>query len=230
MDKKKKVAILGTVAHYALAPFDDESFEIWGINDLYLSEGVKRWDRWFQLHHPGYYTGRGAGATYEEMLATYSKWDCPVYLFQKHPQIANSLAFPYEKLVKEFGDYFNNTISWIIAFAIHEGFKEIHIYGVDMSTHSEYGTQRPSCEYFLGLARGRGIKVYIPPESTLLKTRFLYGYEAEQKSAYEKQLQLRKQFAIAKHDDHAKEEENHQNMKNQYMGAAMVVEEILKDL
>jgi hypothetical protein len=47
------------------------------------------------------------------------------------------------------------------------------------SHNSEYGTQRPSCEYFVGVAQGRGIKVHLPPECELLKTDFLYGYDQE---------------------------------------------------
>ena len=45
------------------------------------------------------------------------------------------------------------------------------------SHNSEYGHQRPSCEYFLGLAVGRGIEVEIPKTSDLLKSPFLYGIE-----------------------------------------------------
>ena len=51
--------------------------------------------------------------------------------------------------------------------------------GVDMMVAggqgSEYGWQRPSCEFFLGYAMGHGIKVTLPAESDLLKTAFPYG-------------------------------------------------------
>jgi hypothetical protein len=43
---------------------------------------------------------------------------------------------------------------------------------------SEYGHQKPSCEYYLGIARGRGLKVILPPESDLLKATTRYGYSA----------------------------------------------------
>lgn len=38
-----------------------------------------------------------------------------------------------------------------------------------MAADDEYGYQRPNCEYLIGLARGRGIKVVIPDESPLCK-------------------------------------------------------------
>jgi len=56
---KKKVAIVGmaTTSRH-LAPYDDDEFEIWGLNESYWGghQGpdktpyMKRWDRWFQLH------------------------------------------------------------------------------------------------------------------------------------------------------------------------------------
>lgn len=54
---------------------------------------------------------------------------------------------------------------------------ELHIYGVDMAQGTEYAAQRPSCEYFLGIAAGMGVKTYVPPQSDLLKNTALYGVE-----------------------------------------------------
>ena len=61
----------------------------------------------------------------------------------------------------------------------------IGVWGVDMAQGgafgqpSEYAEQRPSCEFWLGQAAGRGIYVYIPPASDLLKAAGLYGYEGD---------------------------------------------------
>jgi hypothetical protein len=66
------------------------------------------------------------------------------------------------------------------------------------ATHnSEYGHQRPSCEYFLGIATGRGIEVELPVTSDLIKTPFLYGLEDG--SAFRAKLDARqKQLAEQK--------------------------------
>jgi hypothetical protein len=53
----------------------------------------------------------------------------------------------------------------------------LHIYGVDMAQAEEFSRQRPSVEYFLGLAAGRGVDIYVPPTSDLLKCAFLYGVD-----------------------------------------------------
>jgi len=42
---------------------------------------------------------------------------------------------------------------------------------------SHNSQQRPSAEYFIGLAAGRGIEIYIPHGSDLMKATHLYGYE-----------------------------------------------------
>jgi len=46
-----------------------------------------------------------------------------------------------------------------------------------MATNDEYTEQRPSCEFFVGWARGAGINVYIPAKSDLCKTMWLYPFE-----------------------------------------------------
>ena len=62
-----------------------------------------------------------------------------------------------------------------------DGFDEIYLHGIDMATsdsdNGEFEAQRPSVEYFIGLARGYGIPVHIPTEADILKSGRIYGYE-----------------------------------------------------
>ena len=64
---------------------------------------------------------------------------------------------------------------------------QIGLWGVDMAQHgvkqghagwftSEYARQRPSVEYWLGVAEGMGIDVTVPDESDILKCSVIYGY------------------------------------------------------
>ena len=181
----KKVAIVGYTPTRVYAPYGDESWEIWGLNDLYRFKSksdVQRWTRWFNMHQDR--PSAQSRTPYSSCLKEYAKWDCPVYLQEKHPDVPNSVRFPVEKAIEQFGGYFTNSISYMIAFAIMEGFKEIGIWGVDMATDSEYNHQRPSCEYFLGIAKGKGISIYVHPAADLLKARTLYGYETHKEEAY----------------------------------------------
>jgi hypothetical protein len=61
-----------------------------------------------------------------------------------------------------------------------------------MATSGEYAYQRPSCEYFIGYCEGMGIKFYLPDESDLLKTPFLYGFEDEKQDFMRKKLLAKK--------------------------------------
>ena len=185
---RDKVIIMGYAdSSRMLAPFQDLSFEVWGLNELYLM--IPRADRWFEIHRK-YWLKRS------HRDAEHLKWlknaKMPIYLPQKHPEIPASISYPLKEVLDFFNinwmnsydpfKYFNNSISPMIALAIYESltkgtFKEIHVYGVDMALKKEYREQKPSCEYFVGFAMGAGIKVYIPSESDLLKTGTLYGFE-----------------------------------------------------
>ena len=179
----KKVAIVGYTPTRVDAPYGDESWEIWGLNDLYrFKDEVRRWTRWFDMHQdtPSP-TGR---LSLSEKVEEFARWECRIYMQEKHPSVPCSVKYPLNEIIDEFGNYFTNSISYMIALAIYEGFDEIGVWGVDMATDSEYGHQRPSCEYFLGIAVGKGIKVYVHPAADLLKTKTLYGYETHKEDVY----------------------------------------------
>lgn len=180
----KRVAIVGYAQTRDLAPFSSSEYEIWGLNDLYRF--IPRWDRWFNMHDEE--TGLTGHTPFAELVKEYAKWDAPVYMIDKHPDVPNSVKFPLEEIRKLYGDYFTNSISYMIAMAIYENFDEIAIYGVDMADGTEYANQRPSCEYWMGVARGKGIKIYTPVETSLLKTRYLYGYENHKDEAYRSKI------------------------------------------
>jgi hypothetical protein len=175
---KDKVCIIGFAeSSRGQVPWNDESFEFWGINRLHVvMPEHAHFDRYFQIHDVEL-IGKDP-----EHLEWLREWGGPVYLRPEDVgavEMPNAQAFPVRALVRDFRPYYTNTISWLIAMAVAMEFKEIHIYGVDMAQdgiiQAEYRVQRPSCEYFVGVAEGRGIYVYIPPSSDLLKSTHLYG-------------------------------------------------------
>jgi hypothetical protein len=53
-------------------------------------------------------------------------------------------------------------------------------FGIDLVVGEEYFWQKACAEFWLGaLAVGRGVSVYVPPQSALCKQLFRYGYETE---------------------------------------------------
>ena len=120
----------------------------------------------------------------------------PLYLMTPRDEVPKALKLPAQTIIDFFGcPYFTNSISWMIALAIMELVQpierngktiwlampdaEIGVFGVDMMMQggvgSEYGWQRPSCEWLLGWAMAAGITITIPDESDLLKSAFQYG-------------------------------------------------------
>ena len=209
--KKSKVCIVGCASSRNKVPWDDSDMEFWGVNNLFLSESNRPWSRWYEVHfidkdEKGKFRRRFnnsinseplvfRGQKVDNYIEDLGKLPIPVYMQQLWPEVPNAVQYPIQDILKAFPRaYFTNTISYQMALAIMEGFKEIHIYGVDMAVSSkillsdEYSHQRPSCEYFLGIAEGMGIKVYIPDSSDLLKARFLYGFQEPQATAFDNKL------------------------------------------
>lgn len=162
------------MAPHDTSEVDNFDGEIWGLP---WDEG--RWpffDRYFEIHpldllrKPEAHRRDG----YEDRLKS-----LPIlYMQEAYKDIPNAIRYPIEKVVDNIGfDYFNSSISYLMGMALLEGANKIGIWGVDMadieptpgdpSYISEFAYQRPNMEYLIGLARGRGIEVYIPEKSPL---------------------------------------------------------------
>ena len=192
---KAKVAIMGfapssmgDVRHV----WDDPDLEVWGLNQMHVCFPalLSHATRWFQIHPKhSYDINLERDQSHHKWLAAQRNF--PIYMIDKFDDIPNSIRWPHREIMATIdSDYFTNSISWMIALAIVERMhlpleirkkSDIYIFGVDMAQSdeidSEYAEQRPSCEFFIGMARGLGIPVHIPDKSDLLKTMWLYPYE-----------------------------------------------------
>lgn len=191
VDPNRKVIIVGFAeSTRQLVPFSRTDYEVWGLNELYRAPwdgryGQPRWDRWFEMHRPSQADFKHRSQEHFKYL---SKLSCPVFMADRVPEVPNSVRYPIEAVEAAFCNmppkanrYFTNTISYQIALAILEGYGEIRIYGVDMAQASEYGVERPSCEWWMGVAFGRGIKLWLPDACDMLKTAYLYGIEDDKR-------------------------------------------------
>lgn len=161
-----KIAIVGlSPATHDQAPFGNPEWEVWGLP----------WDKgyWplysklFEMHDlrllESEHSKRGEG--YIEFLK-----ETGVPLYMQKAYFPEATRYPFDEVSKTIGAYyFNSSIAYAMALAIHSQAEEIAIYGVDMKGDDEYGYQKPNMEYLVGFARGKGIKVTIPEESPLCK-------------------------------------------------------------
>jgi hypothetical protein len=177
--ESNKIAIIGMApSSRGLAPYADPDWEIWTLSTAVSCGHAPRFDRHFELHPLRWFRERADQG--DEYLAWLRSIEGkPVYLQETDETIPAGVLFPKSEVVEHFGTYFTNTVSWMIAFAIAEGATTIGVWGVDMAQNAEYANQRPSCEFFLGWARGAGIKVYIPEQADLLKCPGLYGFDTD---------------------------------------------------
>ena len=134
-----------------------------------------------------------------EMVKRINQMKVPFVGPYKYEEIPLSEEFPLKECTKRFGyPYFSNTIAYMIAYALLKGAKEIELYGVNQAGSHEYSEERPSVEYWLGIAIGMGVKITINGKnSQLLKykgnvsqTGMLYGY----RQSYEEVLNTEKKF------------------------------------
>lgn len=215
MARNRKAAIIGYTTHKDQAPWRDPAWDLFGLNDAYrqpewqailkdpVHDAAKR-VVWFQIHHQDPDGSFRYGASDPQHLEVLKTFTCPIITWIPHPDLPQSEAYPEAEvmdLVRKGTPngnpeaYFNNSISWMIAYAMVRGYKEIGIYGVDMAldaiTNAEYAHQRPSCEYFIAAARFSGMTVHIPEESDLCKCIGLYG--KDDTTAFRKKLVQRHQ-------------------------------------
>lgn len=252
----KKLAIVGCADSKKFAPVEDLSFDIWGMNNLYPH--LSRANKWFEIHHitsdGTNYLRRGErifrGQVVNDYMKQMGEWaqklSIPVYMQQHWDIVPTCIAYPLKDIIARFGRYFTNSVSYMIALAIMEKYEEIHVYGVDMAVmavadkyditnpeSNEYSYQRPSVEWLLGWCMGAGIKLYLPQECDLLKTRFLYGFEQPQEDAWTKKCKIIKETMrnkrgklineIQQLKEHIKQKEM---QVNQYVGAEQGIKEL----
>jgi len=225
---KNKLAIIGTApSSMHLAPFNNPGYELWILNGVYSMidfPAITNITRHFDIHALNVIKTMPNG--YLEYLQGLK---IPVYMQEVYPEIPNAVRYPLEEVLAMFPRrYFTNTVSYMIALAVYEGYTDISVYGVDMAVGTEYSEQRPSCEYMIGYCEGKGINFYLPAESDLLKAVFLYGFEDEKKDAFRAKLLARKQEMEQKKAEYQAQIEQAKAFMNTYDGALQDVNYMLK--
>jgi hypothetical protein len=185
--KYKRINIMGAAPGWEDTPVNEG--EIWAVNDCHQRRNDV--DLAIDVHR---HCLKPTEAHDKKSLRILKENGTAMYCQDKIKGYPNIKKYPLEEIKKEFDtDYFGSGIDYIIALAIYEGATEIHLYGIIMARGKEYSHQKPSVEFWLGMAKGRGVKVRVHGEfSEILKTRnyLLYGYELPQTFVEKDEYQL----------------------------------------
>jgi hypothetical protein len=173
-----KLAIVGSGPDTRdLAPWNDETFDIWVLNEAPMAEWCKRWTASFQLHSEDIYTGYNTkGEGYWDWLQI--KHDLPVFMKQYDSRVPDCEVLPLNDLIELTGEkYFGITPCYIMGLAILKGYEHIEVWGVELSA-TEYMFGADSWRYWVGFAKGRlGKENVILRSGNQLFQCPLYGYE-----------------------------------------------------
>ena len=175
----RKVAMLGGAKSLQYAPWWDATWELWShasCRHLCKRDPDLLWDL-----HPKDLWSDPTKKNWDPKYATWLKTNrTPIMMQEVYPEVPSSIKYPFATMITEFPrGYMANHLAYMVALALMEGVTHIGVFGCDYSTGSEYGPQRGSAEYWLGVAEGRGVQVLIPPGCDLLgKPELLYGYES----------------------------------------------------
>ena len=170
--RKRKIAILGMApSTRGEAPVQGGDWERWG-----MAHDVERYtfDRAFEIHEQTMWKRYAGGDDYFDKLEAI---EAPLFMQHTHEELPNSKRYPFEEVKKIVLEPPQSSLAYMIGLAILECADVIGLWGVDMRYGIEYRKQRANMRYLIGLARGRGSDVIVPPECALLDGDEVYGVE-----------------------------------------------------
>ena len=199
-----------TAAEAPIAQKRAEGAAVWGLNAVHRQLDPWLFTAFFQLHRVGSGEGHIDDPDHKAWLEAwgtdkYPEWvelyggDAPhlgsgghedpavIYTSEESGRWPMGRRYPLEDVAKDVGPmgrkYFTNTVDYMVAFALFEGYTRIGLFGADMISDgdNEYTKMRQSLEYYVGVARGRGVELYIPDKSALCRARRVYGFEEKPK-------------------------------------------------
>jgi hypothetical protein len=221
--KADKLGIIGMArTSRSDAPYDDYSWDLFGLNEALPMPWFKRKDptAWFQIHPKFDFCRLQNRNDPKHWQWLQEDHPFPIFMQYDFRDVPSAVRYPLEEVMDLGGMYLTSTPAMMLALGILMGYKTIGIWGVEMQHDSEYAYQKPCMEYWLGIAKGLGIEVYLPPNCALLRGN-LYAYE-DLRAADRTTLGFRRdQLKLEERDAYAQYEEMH--------GRVVELQELLTD-
>ena len=173
------------------APFDDLNYEIWLFNEApQKTEVYTRWDTSLQIHLEEVYssTENWVNKDHWEWLQQDHGPDKRIFMLDVDPRVPNSVRYPMEGVLSLTPRrYLRSSPAMALALAIYLGYKDISLYGNDLSSNTEYHYQAINYAYWVGVADGRpDINLNLECWQKEFYEQPIYGFEGE--------LQLDKEY------------------------------------
>ena len=147
--------------------------EVWGLNAI-RPDWVPRWDRMFNLHRydllvkyawPVYRDAQWCADNPRTRFFTMDAWP--------DGRMARAEIFPHYELRHSYprGKYHCNSCDWLIAYAMHLGFKRLYLHGFSLALAGvmEQMSARACAEYWAGYATAKGMEIILAEDSDLFK-------------------------------------------------------------
>ena len=178
----RKLAIVGShPATRENAPWDDQEYEIWLFNEAPQKPQVyKRWDNSFQMHKPDVYASldNWVNKDHWEWLQQ-DHGNNIIWMMERDERVPNSKKYPLDEVLALVPyKYLRSTPAEALALAIYLGYKDISIYGSELSSNTEYGYQAINYAFWIGFAHGYGIDLHLECWQAEFNQP-IYGYEGE---------------------------------------------------
>jgi len=186
----QKLAIVGSHPKTRMdAPFADLSYDIWCFNEAVEVYKFPRWTACMQMHRKENYTASSNWVDDFKALNTHHwEWlqqdhgaDHTIWMQAADERVPNSKAYPLAEIMAQpwaKRKWFTSTAAFSLALGIYLGYKTIEIYGVELTSNTEYYAQLHNWQYWVGVADGLGIDLILKSGEMHFTDR-LYAYEGE---------------------------------------------------
>jgi len=184
MSESRIVHILGKGEGWHAIKDVPKGSNIYGINDAFLR--TPEVTKTFHMHDLEIFLKKPSTHSSTNLCIQHAneKPEMDFYSLYAWNKIPHCKEYPLNEITERFHtSYFTSSIEYAIAYALWEGVDELYLHGINMTVKQEYIDQKPGVEFWIGVAKGMGVKVHTQDEYTsLLKSRngLLYGYNIRQ--------------------------------------------------
>lgn len=165
--------------------FCDETWAINGMGDVIACDLIFHMD---DVRIQEIRAAARPNSAIANMLTWLKTTTTPVMTSRAYPDYPALVEFPLEDVINDLGMYyFNNTVAYAMAYAIHIGVEKVSIFGCDYTYPNAHKSERGrGClEFWLGYATRKGVEIAVPERTTLMDARDnhgdhdapLYGYD-----------------------------------------------------